>query len=42
MGGSRLDHRRLYEYCDDVPPAEPEASYYAQSSTQQKLELPNQ
>ena len=26
-----FNHRRLYEYCGDVPPAELEAAYYAQS-----------
>jgi putative transposase len=25
-----FNHRRLYEYCGDIPPAEPEAAYYAQ------------
>ncbi|EFG79911.1 transposase [Mycobacteroides chelonae] len=25
-----FNHRRLYEYCGDVPPAELEAAYYAQ------------
>ena len=25
-----FNHRRLYEYCGDVPPAELEATYYAQ------------
>jgi putative transposase len=27
-----FNHRRLYEYCGDVPPAELEAAYYAQRS----------
>jgi transposase InsO family protein len=26
-----FNHRRLYEYCGDIPPAELEATYYAQS-----------
>jgi putative transposase len=25
-----FNHRRLYEYCGDVPPVELEAAYYAQ------------
>jgi putative transposase len=25
-----FNHRRLYEYCGDIPPAELEAAYYAQ------------
>src|SRR3954453_1179433 len=29
-----FNHRRLYEYCGDVPPAEPEAAYYAQNRAQ--------
>jgi putative transposase len=27
-------HRRLYEYCGDIPPAELEAAYYAQHQPQ--------
>ena len=27
-----FNHRRLYEYCGDVPPAELEAAYYAQNT----------
>jgi putative transposase len=27
-----FNHRRLYEYCGDIPPAELEAAYYAQNS----------
>jgi putative transposase len=27
-----FNHRRLYEYCGDIPPAELEAAYYAQTS----------
>jgi putative transposase len=29
-----LNHRRLYEYCGDIPPAELEAAYYAQHQPQ--------
>jgi putative transposase len=29
-----FDHRRLYEYCGDIPPAELEAAYYAQHQPQ--------
>ena len=28
-----FNHRRLYEYCGDIPPAEIEAGYYAQYQT---------
>ncbi|GAA2485369.1 hypothetical protein GCM10009858_24150 [Terrabacter carboxydivorans] len=34
-----FNHRRLYAYCGDVPPAELEAAYYAQNEGQQELEL---
>ena len=27
-----FNHRRLYEYCGDVPPAELETAYYAQQT----------
>ena len=27
-------HRRLYEYCGDIPPAELEAAYYAHHQPQ--------
>ena len=37
-----FNHRRLYEYCGDVPPAELEAAYYAQNRAQQEMELSNQ
>ena len=36
-----FNHRRLYEYCGDIPPAELEAAYYAQNRTQQELVLSN-
>jgi putative transposase len=29
-----FNHRRLYEYCGDIPPADLEAAYYAQSQAQ--------
>ena len=32
-------HRRLYEYCGDVPPAELEAAYYARIAARQPAEL---
>lgn len=37
-----FNHRRLYAYCGDVPPAELEAAYYAQNRAQRELELSNQ
>jgi len=36
-----FNHRRLYEYCGDVPPAEMEQAHYAQIRTQQTAELSN-
>jgi putative transposase len=36
-----FNHRRLYEYCGDVPPAEMEAAHYAQIRAQQTAELSN-
>src|SRR5699024_9017512 len=30
-----FNHRRLYEYCGDIPPAELEAEYYARITTPQ-------
>jgi len=36
-----FNHRRLYEYCGDIPPADLEAAYYAQTRAQQELELSN-
>ena len=35
------NHRRLYEYCGDIPPAEMEAAHYAQTRDQQAAELSN-
>ena len=26
----KFNHRRLYEYCGDIPPVDLEAAYYAQ------------
>jgi putative transposase len=34
-----FNHRRLYEYCGDMPPAELEAAYYAQIQAQPTAEL---
>ncbi len=34
-----FNHRRLYEYCGDVPPAELEAAYYARIAARQPAEL---
>ena len=34
-----FNHRRLYEHCGDVPPAELEAAYYAQNRAQPTAEL---
>jgi putative transposase len=36
------NHRRLYEFCGDLPPAEMEAAHYAQTRAQQPAELSNQ
>ncbi len=36
-----FNHRRLYEYCGDIPPADLEAAYYAQTRAPQELELSN-
>jgi putative transposase len=36
-----FNHRRLYEYCGDIPPAELEAAYYAQDRAQPTAELSN-
>ena len=36
-----FNHRRLYEYCGDVPPAEMEQAHYAHIRTQQTAELSN-
>ncbi len=37
-----FNHRRLYQYCGDVPPAEMEAAYYAQHPAQQTAGLSHQ
>ena len=36
-----FNHRRLYEYSGDIPPAEMEAAHYAQTRAQQPAELSN-
>jgi putative transposase len=37
-----FNHRRLYEYCGDIPPAELEAAYYARLLAQPIAELSHQ
>jgi len=37
-----FNHRRLYEYCGDIPPAELEAAYYAQISLTPPAEVSHQ
>ncbi|WP_245548241.1 IS3 family transposase [Nocardia pneumoniae] len=37
-----FNHRRLYQYCGDIPPAEMEAAHYAQNPAQQPAELSHQ
>ena len=37
-----FNHRRLYEYCGDIPPVDLEAAYYAQHRDQPPAELSNQ
>jgi putative transposase len=37
-----FNHRRLYEYCGDIPPAQAEDHYYARNRTQHELEPSNQ
>jgi putative transposase len=37
-----FNHRRLYEYCGDIPPVEAEDLYYARIQAQQELEPSNQ
>lgn len=34
-----FNHRRLYQHCGDIPPAEMEAAYYAHHPAQQSTEL---
>jgi len=36
-----FNHRRLYEHCGDVPPAELEAAYYRHEGTRQPAEFSN-
>jgi putative transposase len=36
-----FNHRRLYEYCGDIPPADLEAAYYAHHRAQPTAELSN-
>jgi len=36
-----FNHRRLYEHCGDVPPAELEALYYRRRTAQPPAELSN-
>ena len=36
-----FNHRRLYEYCGDIPPVDLETAYYAQTTIQQELEPSN-
>jgi putative transposase len=37
-----FNHRRLYEHCGDIPPAEAEERYYAQQAAQPTAELSHQ
>jgi putative transposase len=37
-----FNHRRRYEHCGDIPPAELEAAHYRQTRAQQPAELSNQ
>ena len=37
-----FNHRRLYEHCGDIPPAEAEDHYYAQQAAQPTAELSHQ
>jgi putative transposase len=37
-----FNHRRLYEYCGDIPPADLETAYYAHHEAQQNAELSHQ
>lgn len=37
-----FNHRRLYEYCEDIPPAELETAYYLQHPAQPVAELSHQ
>lgn len=35
-----FNHRRLYDYCGDIPPVELESAYYAQQRARPTAELP--
>ncbi|QIS08824.1 IS3 family transposase [Nocardia arthritidis] len=37
-----FNHRRLYQHCGDMPPAQMETAYYAQNPAQQPAELSHQ
>jgi putative transposase len=37
-----FNHRRLYEYCGDIPPVELETAYYARQEAQPPAELSHQ
>ncbi len=37
-----FNHRRLYEYCGDIPPVEAEDHYYSRKKAQHELEPSNQ
>jgi putative transposase len=37
-----FNHRRLYEHCGDIPPAEAEDHYYARQTAQPTAELSHQ
>ncbi|GAB08697.1 putative transposase, partial [Gordonia araii NBRC 100433] len=36
-----FNHRRLYEYCGDIPPVEMETAHYAQQPTPTLVEVSN-
>ena len=36
-----FNHRRIYEYCGDLPPAQMEDTYYAQHETQTTAAVSN-
>ncbi|NIJ09657.1 transposase InsO family protein, partial [Saccharomonospora amisosensis] len=36
-----FNHRRLHEYCGDIPPVELETAYYVHDRAQQPAELLN-
>ena len=37
-----FNHRRLYQYCGDIPPADLETAHYAQQEAQPTAELTQQ